>query len=100
MVIICTYKKSKNRFYRRKSHRNGRISNIALLIQITQIQTVSNKADCKSHSIEAAEQCGGTYVPPVDELSTLTTVLKELAKRKVINYFVMNSKVGENCRSN
>ena len=23
----------------------------------------------QSHSIEAAEQCGGTYVPPVDELS-------------------------------
>ena len=24
----------------------------------------------QAHSIEAAEQCGGTYVPPVDELST------------------------------
>jgi len=34
----------------------------------------------QSHSIEAAEQCGGTYVPPVDELSKLTSILKDWPK--------------------
>ncbi len=29
----------------------------------------------QAHAIEAAEQCGGTYVPPVEDLQKLTSVL-------------------------
>jgi len=48
----------------------------------------------QSHSIEAAEQCGGTYVPPVDELSKLNTVLKDWPKDRLL-IFCDESKVGE-----
>ncbi len=31
----------------------------------------------QAHAVEAAEQCGGTYVPPVDDLRPLTRVLDD-----------------------
>ncbi|MDX8354238.1 16S rRNA (uracil(1498)-N(3))-methyltransferase [Cognatiyoonia sp. IB215182] len=31
----------------------------------------------QAHAVEAAEQCGGTYVPPVDDLAKLERVLAE-----------------------
>ncbi|MDX8350081.1 16S rRNA (uracil(1498)-N(3))-methyltransferase [Cognatiyoonia sp. IB215446] len=31
----------------------------------------------QAHAVEAAEQCGGTYVPPVDDLAKLDKVLAE-----------------------
>ena len=52
----------------------------------------------QAHSIEAAEQCGGTYVPPVDELSTLTSVLKSWPKERHL-LFCDEHKVGENVKS-
>ena len=48
----------------------------------------------QSHSIEAAEQCGGTYVPPVDELSKLTSILKDWPKDRCL-IFCDENKVGE-----
>lgn len=38
----------------------------------------------QAHAVEAAEQCGGTYVPPVDELQKLTNLLDEWPKDRNI----------------
>ncbi len=34
----------------------------------------------QAHAVEAAEQCGGTYVPPVEELQKLSSVLADWPK--------------------
>jgi 16S rRNA (uracil1498-N3)-methyltransferase len=31
----------------------------------------------QAHAVEAAEQCGGTYVPPVEDLRRLSDVLSD-----------------------
>ena len=37
----------------------------------------------QSHAVEAAEQCGGTFVPPVMELQKLSTLLDAWDDRKI-----------------
>ncbi|MEB8388825.1 16S rRNA (uracil(1498)-N(3))-methyltransferase [Rhodobacteraceae bacterium KMM 6894] len=49
--------------------------------RICPVQTAHTNADrirqdrLQAHAVEAAEQCGGTYVPPVDDLQKLDRVL-------------------------
>jgi len=38
----------------------------------------------QSHAVEAAEQCGGTFVPPVMELQKLSTLLDAWDDRKIM----------------
>ena len=38
----------------------------------------------QAHAVEAAEQCGGTYVPQVGEMVRLDTVLRDLGDRQVM----------------
>jgi len=57
-------------------------------------KTRTDLSRLQSHSIEAAEQCGGTYVPPVDELSKLTSILKDWPKDRCL-IFCDENKVGE-----
>jgi 16S rRNA (uracil1498-N3)-methyltransferase len=48
----------------------------------------------QAHAVEAAEQCGGTFVPPVDELAKLGSVLDTWpADRRLL--FCDEKKVGE-----
>ena len=46
----------------------------------------------QAHAVEAAEQCGGTYVPQVGEMVRLDTVLRDLGDRQVM--FCDEAKVG------
>lgn len=48
----------------------------------------------QSHSIEAAEQCGGTYVPPVDEILPLKSIINDWPKDRCL-IFCNENKVGE-----
>jgi 16S rRNA (uracil1498-N3)-methyltransferase len=48
----------------------------------------------QAHAVEAAEQCGGTFVPPVDELAKLASVLDNWpTDRRLL--FCDEKKVGE-----
>ncbi len=48
----------------------------------------------QAHAVEAAEQCGGTFVPPVDELAKLSAILDTWpADRHLL--FCDETKVGE-----
>ncbi len=48
----------------------------------------------QAHAVEAAEQCGGTFVPPVDALAKLTTVLDNWPDDRRL-LFCDEKKVGE-----
>jgi 16S rRNA (uracil1498-N3)-methyltransferase len=48
----------------------------------------------QAHAIEAAEQCGGTFVPPVDELQKLRKVLEQLPSDRQL-LFCDETLVGE-----
>ena len=48
----------------------------------------------QAHAVEAAEQCGGTFVPPVDELKKLTSVLETWPNDRRL-LFCDEKKVGE-----
>jgi 16S rRNA (uracil1498-N3)-methyltransferase len=39
--------------------------------------SASGRDRLQAHAVEAAEQCGGTYVPPVEELRRLSEVLDD-----------------------
>ena len=48
----------------------------------------------QTHAIEAAEQCGGTFVPPVEELRSLQTLLSEWPSDRNL-LFCDEEKVGQ-----
>ncbi len=48
----------------------------------------------QAHAVEAAEQCGGTYVPPVDDLAKLDTVLQSWPSDRAL-MFCDEAKVGQ-----
>jgi 16S rRNA (uracil1498-N3)-methyltransferase len=48
-----------------------------------------------AHAIEAAEQCGATYVPQIDELAPLDKVLKDWPQTRLL-FWADEARAGEN----
>lgn len=75
-LLFAPIKKARTSFIVEKAAEMG-------AARICPVQTEYTNADrirqdrLQAHAIEAAEQCGGTYVPPVDELRKLARVLTD-----------------------
>jgi 16S rRNA (uracil1498-N3)-methyltransferase len=92
-LLFAPIKKARTDFIVEKATEMG-------VSRICPVQTEYTNADrirqdrLQAHAVEAAEQCGGTFVPPVDELRKLPSVLNEWPEdRKLL--FCDETLVGE-----
>ena len=73
-LLFAPIKKARTDFIVEKATEMG----VARICPINTDYTNSDRikqSRLQAHAVEAAEQCGGTFVPPVDELSKLSVVL-------------------------
>ncbi|MGB0798009.1 MAG: 16S rRNA (uracil(1498)-N(3))-methyltransferase [Planktomarina sp.] len=91
-VMFAPIKKARTDFIVEKATEMG-------AARIMPVQTDHTNSDrikqerLQAHAVEAAEQCGGTYVPPVDPLAKLSTVLDAWGDRQIM--FCDEAQIGE-----
>ncbi|MCC6000192.1 MAG: 16S rRNA (uracil(1498)-N(3))-methyltransferase [Pararhodobacter sp.] len=82
-LIFAPIKKARTDFIVEKATELG-------AARICPVQTDFTKAErirrdrLQAHAVEAAEQCGGTYVPPVDDLRPLSALLANWPKDRLL----------------
>jgi 16S rRNA (uracil1498-N3)-methyltransferase len=65
-----------HRFHRRKGAEMGAARIMPVQTEFTNAERI-RRDRLQAHAVEAAEQCGGTYVPPVEDLRRLSDVLAD-----------------------
>ena len=73
-LLFAPIKKARTDFIVEKATEMG-ASRICPIITDYTNSDRTRQSRLQAHAVEAAEQCGGTFVPPVDELSKLSIVL-------------------------
>ena len=73
-LLFAPIKKARTDFIVEKATEMG-VSRICPIITDYTNSDRTRQSRLQAHAVEAAEQCGGTFVPPVDELSKLSVVL-------------------------
>lgn len=92
-LLFAPIKKARTDFIVEKATEMGAARILPVMTEFTNSERI-RKDRLQAHAIEAAEQCGGTYVPEVAELRKLSTVLAEWpADRQLI--FCDEAEVGE-----
>lgn len=73
-VLFAPIKKARTDFIVEKATEMGAARICPVQTDFTNAERI-RRDRLAAHAVEAAEQCGGTYVPPVDDLTPLATML-------------------------
>ncbi len=73
-LLFAPIKKARTDFIVEKAAELGAARVLPVQTDFTNAERI-RRDRLQAHAVEAAEQCGGTYVPPVEELQSLATVL-------------------------
>ncbi len=75
-LVFAPIKKARTDFIVEKATEMGAARVVPVQTDFTNAERI--RADrLQAHAVEAAEQCGGTYVPPVDDLQRLSRLLDQ-----------------------
>jgi 16S rRNA (uracil1498-N3)-methyltransferase len=75
-LLFAPIKKARTDFIVEKATEMGAARICPVLTEYTNSDRLRQDR-LQAHAVEAAEQCGGTFVPPVDDLCKLSAVLKD-----------------------
>ena len=75
--LFAPIRKERTAFIVEKAVEMGAARIIPVQTDYTQAANRIRQDKLQAHAVEAAEQCGGTFVPPVDDLAKLSAVLKD-----------------------
>lgn len=75
-LLFAPIKKARTDFIVEKAAELGAARILPVQTEFTNAERI-RRDRLQAHAVEAAEQCGGTYVPPVEELRRLSDVLSE-----------------------
>ena len=93
--IFAPIKKSRTDFIVEKAAEMGAARILPVQTEFTNSERI-RRDRLQAHAIEAAEQCGGTFVPEVDEMRSLANLLSAWpADRHLL--FCDEEKVGQTC---
>ena len=90
-LLFAPIKKARTDFIVEKAAEMGAARILPVQTEFTNAERIRQDR-LQAHAVEAAEQCGGTYVPQVGEMVRLDTVLRDLGDRQVM--FCDEAKVG------
>jgi len=82
-LVFAPIKKARTDFIVEKAAEMGARRIVPVQTAFTNAGRVQ-RARLQAHAVEAAEQCGGTYVPEVAEMTRLDRVLGDLGARQVM----------------
>jgi 16S rRNA (uracil1498-N3)-methyltransferase len=82
-LIFAPIKKARTDFIVEKAAEMGARRIVPVQTEFTNAGRVQRDR-LQAHAVEAAEQCGGTFVPQVDEMQRLDRVLADLGDRHVM----------------
>ena len=83
MVDILSAKKTRTDFLLEKSTELGVRKFLPTLSNKTQTKTISLNR-CRKNIVEAVEQCGGTFIPEISPLSSLSKVIEQQPKDRIL----------------
>ncbi len=75
-LLFAPIKKARTDFIVEKAAEMGAARIMPVQTEYTNAERI-RRDRLQAHAIEAAEQCGGTYVPPVDELRKIDAILDD-----------------------
>jgi 16S rRNA (uracil1498-N3)-methyltransferase len=75
-LLFAPIKKARTDFIVEKATEMGAARILPVQTEFTNSERIRQDR-LQAHAVEAAEQCGGTYVPPVEELQKLSSVLAD-----------------------
>ena len=75
-LLFAPIKKARTDFIVEKATELGAARIMPVQTEFTNAERI-RRDRLQAHAVEAAEQCGGTYVPPVDDLARLSDVLAD-----------------------
>ncbi|SFR97807.1 16S rRNA (uracil1498-N3)-methyltransferase [Yoonia litorea] len=75
--LFAPIRKERTAFIVEKAVEMGAAKVMPVQTDFTQSVNRVRQDKLQAHAVEAAEQCGGTFVPPVDDLAKLSAVLKD-----------------------
>ena len=75
-LLFAPIKKARTDFIVEKAAELGAARIMPVQTEFTNAERI-RRDRLQAHAVEAAEQCGGTYVPPVDDLRRLSEVLED-----------------------
>ena len=76
-LLFAPIRKERTAFIVEKAVEMGAARVMPVQTDYTQAANRVRQDKLQAHAVEAAEQCGGTFVPPVDDLAKLSTVLRD-----------------------
>ena len=82
-LMFAPLKKSRSNFIVEKATEMGASQIIPIKTDFTNLERIRQDS-LQIQAVEAAEQCGGTYVPPVSDLQKLSNVLDVWDDRKIM----------------
>ena len=91
--MFAPIKKSRTDFIVEKAAEMGEARILPIQTEFTNSERV-RRDRLQTHAIEAAEQCGGTFVPQVDEMRSLESLLSEWPSDRHL-MFCDEEKVGQ-----
>ncbi len=93
-LIFAPIRKERTAFIVEKAVEMGAARIIPAQTEFTQGANRIRQDKLQAHAVEAAEQCGGTFVPPVDDLQKLDRLLADWpAERQLM--FCDEAKIGD-----
>jgi len=78
-LLFAPIKKARTDFIVEKAAEMGAARIMPVQTEFTNAERI-RRDRLQAHAVEAVEQCGGTYVPPVDDLQRLSDVLADWPK--------------------
>lgn len=75
--LFAPIRKERTAFIVEKAVEMGAARVMPVQTDYTQAANRVRQDKLQAHAVEAAEQCGGTFVPPVDDLTKLSVTLKD-----------------------
>ena len=82
-LIFCPLKKSRTDFLLEKSTELGVRKFLPTLSDKTQTKTISLNR-CRKNIVEAVEQCGGTFIPEISPISSLSKVIEQQPEDRIL----------------
>ena len=76
-LLFAPIRKERTAFIVEKAVEMGAARVMPVQTDYTQAANRVRQDKLQAYAVEAAEQCGGTFVPPVDDLAKLSTVLRD-----------------------
>jgi len=84
-LLFAPIKKARTDFIVEKATEMGASRICPIQTDFTNAERIRRER-LQAHAVEAAEQCGGTFVPPVDELTTLSKCLDTWSKDRSLMF--------------